>query len=71
MKSNVALGDSISIDTYAGGPGRGEASLLARNRNDDFPQRSGLWVPETRLTPADLLLPCWRTPGMIRRWRCG
>jgi hypothetical protein len=27
----VALGDSISIDDYAGGPGRGGASLLARN----------------------------------------
>ena len=33
----VALGDSISIDDYAGGPGRGGASLLARNRDDDFP----------------------------------
>jgi lysophospholipase L1-like esterase len=33
----VALGDSISIDLYAGGPGRGGASLLARNRDDDFP----------------------------------
>ena len=41
MKSNVALGDSISIDTYAGGPGRGGASLLARNRDDDFPQWRG------------------------------
>ena len=30
-----------------------------------------LWVPETRLTPAHLLLlRRWR-PGMIRRWRCG
>jgi lysophospholipase L1-like esterase len=33
----VALGDSISIDLYAGGPGRGGASLLARNRDEDFP----------------------------------
>lgn len=33
----MALGDSISIDDYAGGPGRGGASLLARNRDDDFP----------------------------------
>jgi lysophospholipase L1-like esterase len=32
----VALGDSISIDAYAGGLGRGWASLLARNRDDDF-----------------------------------
>ena len=33
----AALGDSISIDLYAGGPGRGGASLLARNRDADFP----------------------------------
>ncbi|MDP8927208.1 MAG: GDSL-type esterase/lipase family protein [Actinomycetota bacterium] len=33
----VALGDSISIDEYAGGPGRGGASLLACNLDDDFP----------------------------------
>jgi hypothetical protein len=37
----VALGDSISIDEYAGGPGRGGASLLACNRDDDFPQWRG------------------------------
>jgi hypothetical protein len=28
----AALGDSMSIDDYAGGPGRGVASLLWRNR---------------------------------------
>src|SRR4051794_9859186 len=39
--SYVALGDSISIDRYAGGPGRGGASLLARNRDDDFPDWRG------------------------------
>jgi lysophospholipase L1-like esterase len=33
----VALGDSISIDDYAGGRGRGGASLLYRNRDEDFP----------------------------------
>jgi lysophospholipase L1-like esterase len=33
----AALGDSMSIDDYAGGPGRGAASLLWRNRDDDFP----------------------------------
>lgn len=33
----VALGDSMSIDAYAGGPGRGAASLLHRNLDDDFP----------------------------------
>lgn len=37
----VALGDSISIDEYAGGPGRGAASLFARNRDDDFPEWRG------------------------------
>ena len=37
----VALGDSISIDEYAGGPGRGGASLLHRNRDDDFPSWRG------------------------------
>ena len=37
----VALGDSISIDDYAGGPGRGGASLLARNRDEDFPAWHG------------------------------
>ena len=37
----VALGDSISIDLYAGGPGRGGASLLAHNRDDDFPDWRG------------------------------
>ena len=37
----VALGDSISIDDYAGGPGRGGPSLLFRNRADDFPDWQG------------------------------
>jgi hypothetical protein len=37
----VALGDSISIDDYAGGQGRGGASLLYRNRDDDFPRWRG------------------------------
>jgi lysophospholipase L1-like esterase len=37
----AALGDSISIDDYAGGPGRGAASLLWRNRDRDFPAWAG------------------------------
>jgi hypothetical protein len=37
----AALGDSMSIDDYAGGPGRGAASLLWRNRDDDFPGWAG------------------------------
>jgi GDSL-like Lipase/Acylhydrolase family len=37
----AALGDSMSIDDYAGGPGRGAASLLWRNRDRDFPAWAG------------------------------
>jgi hypothetical protein len=37
----VALGDSMSIDDYAGGTGRGAASLLYRNRDTDFPDWAG------------------------------
>jgi lysophospholipase L1-like esterase len=44
----VALGDSISIDVYAGGPGRGGASLLARNRDHDFPDWRGHDLATTR-----------------------
>jgi len=36
----VAIGDSMSIDDYAGGPGRGAASLLHHNHDGDFPE----WV---------------------------
>ena len=41
----VALGDSISIDDYSGGPGRGGASLLYANRDDDFPDWRGRDLP--------------------------
>jgi lysophospholipase L1-like esterase len=37
----AALGDSISIDDYAGGRGRGGASLLFANRDEDFPEWRG------------------------------
>ena len=37
----VAIGDSMSIDQYAGGPGRGAASLMHRNRDGDFPDWAG------------------------------
>jgi lysophospholipase L1-like esterase len=37
----AALGDSMSIDDYAGGPGSGAASLLWRNRDRDFPAWAG------------------------------
>ncbi|WP_433797025.1 SGNH/GDSL hydrolase family protein [Actinoplanes sp. CA-252034] len=41
MRRYVALGDSMSIDDYAGGPGRGAASLLHRNLDTDFPDWAG------------------------------
>ncbi len=44
----VALGDSISIDLYAGGPGRGGPSLVARNRDADFPEWRGRDLATTR-----------------------
>ncbi|SOD97937.1 GDSL-like Lipase/Acylhydrolase family protein [Blastococcus haudaquaticus] len=37
----MALGDSISIDDYSGGPGRGGASLLFANQDEDFPEWRG------------------------------
>jgi hypothetical protein len=37
----AALGDSMSIDDYAGGRGRGAASLVWRNRDHDFPDWAG------------------------------
>lgn len=51
----VALGDSMSIDAYAGGPGRGAVSLLYKNRDDDFPEWAGrdlsTRLPGVRLIP--------------------
>jgi lysophospholipase L1-like esterase len=75
----VALGDSMSIDEYAGGPGRGAASLLLRNRDDDFPAWTGRDLasrdPRARLhllasdgataaTVASLQLPALRRLGI-------
>ena len=54
----VALGDSISIDLYAGGPGRGGASLLARNRDVDFPDWRGHDVATARTGCSDI----WNDP---------
>lgn len=39
----LALGDSMSIDAYAGGTGRGAASLLHHNWDSGFPG----WPDET------------------------
>ena len=40
-KRYVALGDSISIDDYAGGPGWGAISLFYRNKDDTYPKWKG------------------------------
>ncbi len=37
----VGLGDSISIDEYAGGPGWGAISLFYRNKDDRYPEFKG------------------------------
>ena len=55
MMIYAALGDSMSIDDYAGGPGRGAASLLWRNRDDDFPAWAGRDLT-TRDPTAELML---------------
>ena len=60
----MALGDSISIDVYAGGRGRGGASLLARNRDDDFPEWRGRDLATTR---PDLAFRLLATDGGRRR----
>ncbi len=54
-KTYVALGDSMSIDEYAGGQGRGAASLLFRNRDDDVPDWKGRDIA-TRLPNSRFLL---------------
>jgi hypothetical protein len=52
----VSLGDSMSIDDYAGGIGRGAASLLYRNRDADFPD----WVGRDLATAGFTALPLAR-----------
>ncbi|HET6215147.1 MAG TPA: GDSL-type esterase/lipase family protein, partial [Micromonosporaceae bacterium] len=74
----VALGDSMSIDMYAGGPGRGAASLLHRNRDGDFPGWSGRDLATAGFTAQILAgdgatsadvryeqLPCITTPPTV------
>jgi hypothetical protein len=53
---DAALGDSLSIDDYAGGPGRGAASLLWRNRDHDFPAWTGRDLTARDLTARLALL---------------
>jgi hypothetical protein len=52
----AALGDSMSIDDYAGGPGREPASLLWRNRDRDFPAWAGRDLTARDPTAARLVL---------------
>jgi lysophospholipase L1-like esterase len=51
----VSLGDSISIDAYAGGTGCGAPALLYQNRDDLFPEWQGRdlksVLPTIRLIP--------------------
>jgi lysophospholipase L1-like esterase len=51
----AALGDSMSIDAYAGGPGRGAPALLFKNQDADFPEWRGKDLatrfPSFRLLP--------------------
>jgi lysophospholipase L1-like esterase len=60
----VALGDSISIDDYSGGPGRGGASLLFANRDDDFPE----WrARDLRTADPDTMFSLLATDGATTR----
>src|SRR4051794_38850314 len=66
----VSLGDSMSIDAYAGGEGRGAAGLLLKNRDADFPEwhahdlATGL--PGCRLIP---LAMDGATAATVRYWQ--
>jgi lysophospholipase L1-like esterase len=60
----VALGDSISIDDYSGGPGRGGASLLFANRDDDFPEWAGR---DLRTADPDTVFSLLATDGATTR----
>jgi hypothetical protein len=60
----VALGDSISIDDYSGGPGSGGASLLFANRDDDFPDWRG---SDLRSADPDAVFSLLATDGATTR----
>lgn len=61
----AALGDSMSIDVYAGGPGRGAASLLHRNRDADFPEWAGRDLATRGYTALDLTRDGATTTGVL------
>lgn len=63
----VALGDSMSIDDYAGGPGRGASSLLHRNRDADFPDWAGRDLSTAGLTAQLLVRDGATTADVLQR----
>ena len=67
MKLYAALGDSMSIDVYAGGPGRGAASLLYRNRDADFPDWAGRDLASLGYTALDLTYDGATSAGVLER----
>jgi lysophospholipase L1-like esterase len=67
MARYVALGDSMSIDAYAGGPGRGAASLLHRNRDPDFPRWRGRDLATRGWTATDLCRDGATSLGVLRQ----
>jgi lysophospholipase L1-like esterase len=62
----VALGDSMSIDAYAGGVGRGAASLLFRNRDGDFPDWSGRELARAGFTTQTLAFDGATSTDVVR-----
>ena len=63
----TALGDSMSIDVYAGGAGRGAASLLHRNRDTDFPDWAGRDLAARGYAAVDLSYDGATTAGVLER----
>jgi len=63
----AALGDSMSIDVYAAGPGRGAASLLYRNRDADFPDWAGQDLAARGYDLLDLTSDGATTAGVLER----
>ena len=52
----VSLGDSMSVDDYAGAEGKGAASLLFANQNADFPTWKGRDL-QTAFAPSGRFVP--------------
>ena len=67
MSLYTALGDSMSIDAYAGGPGRGAAALLHRNRDADFPDWAGRDLVSRGYDLLDLSYDGATTAGVLDR----